>query len=80
MPPAPMNCGQVCSGALWGCRIFCQGPGDVSPVAIGVHWEAASTPALGQPYLQYGQPIVVLGWKWDMGTLQGLGKGEILWV
>lgn len=50
-------------------------------MAIGVHWEAASTLALGQPCPQYGHSTVVLGWKWDMGTLQGhLGKGEILWV
>lgn len=79
VPPAPMYCGQVCSGApggLWGCRTFCQGQGDVSPVAIGVHWEAASTLALGQPYLQYGHPTVVLGWKWDMGTLQGTWERE----
>lgn len=80
----PLSCGQVCSGVpggLWGCRIICQGQVVVSPVAIGVHWEAASMLALGQPYLQYGHSTVVLGWKWDMGTLQGhLGKEEILWV
>lgn len=66
-----------CSSWALGLQCLLPGSGCCFPVAVGVHWGAASVLAPGKPDLQYGHTILVLGWKWGCGDLAGApGKGR----